>query len=59
VILRFGDFAIENRCFQIAQSPDGSIAKWLEIWLSKVWGCGLDPGVVWRREMSLPHWKPG
>src|ERR1039458_2853652 len=20
---------------------------------------GSDPGVVWRREMSLPHWKPG
>jgi hypothetical protein len=20
---------------------------------------GLDPGVVWRREISLPHWKPG
>jgi hypothetical protein len=20
---------------------------------------GFDFGVVWRREMSLPHWKPG
>jgi len=20
---------------------------------------GSDFGVVWRREMSLPHWKPG
>jgi hypothetical protein len=20
---------------------------------------GSDQGVVWRREMSLPHWKPG
>ena len=20
---------------------------------------GSDPGVVWRRETSLPHWKPG
>ncbi|MGA9550667.1 MAG: hypothetical protein WBR30_00360, partial [Candidatus Sulfotelmatobacter sp.] len=31
----------------------------VKIWLSASQGLrGSDPGVVWRMERNLPHWKP-
>jgi hypothetical protein len=58
VILRLKTFGylkvLKSHNSPIAQSPNG------KIWLSESQGLrGLDPGVVWRRKTSLPHWKPG
>jgi large subunit ribosomal protein L7/L12 len=44
---------------QPEQFQDG-VSRPKKIWLSVSQGLrGSDPGVVWRWETNLPHWKPG